>query len=112
MINLHPSLLPLYPGLNTHEKALLNNDAEHGISIHFVSTELDAGPMIAQGIININNDEKIETLIDRIHKIEHKLLPEIISEICKDNIYIKKNKVKFKNINLKGKDIYIKNYEI
>ena len=88
------------------------NYKEHGISIHFVSTELDAGPIIAQGIININNGEKIETLIDRIHKIEHKLLPEIIGEICKDNIYIEQNIVKFKNINLKGKNIYIKNYEV
>ncbi len=112
MINLHPSLLPLYPGLNTHEKALFNNDKEHGISIHFVSTELDAGPIIAQGIININNDEKIETLVDRIHKIEHKLLPKIIGQICEGNIYIEKNIVKFKNINLKDKDIYIKKYEI
>ena len=112
MINLHPSLLPLYPGLNTHEKALSNKDKEHGVSIHFVSTELDAGPIIAKGVININNNEKIETLVDRIHKIEHKLLPEIISEICEGNIYIENNHVKFKNINLKEKDIYIKNYEI
>ena len=47
MINLHPSLLPLYPGLNTHTQALNNKDEYHGISIHFVSAELDAGPLIA-----------------------------------------------------------------
>ena len=45
MINLHPSLLPFYPGLNTHKQVLMNNDKYHGISIHFVSSELDAGPL-------------------------------------------------------------------
>ena len=51
MINLHPSLLPKYPGLHTHEKVLENKDPCHGISIHYVSPELDAGPLIAQGFI-------------------------------------------------------------
>ena len=49
IINLHPSILPLYPGLNTHDRVLQNNDISHGITIHYVSGELDAGPIIAQG---------------------------------------------------------------
>ena len=53
IINLHPSILPLYPGLNTHDRVLQNNDISHGITIHYVSGELDAGPIIAQGLIEV-----------------------------------------------------------
>ena len=77
MINLHPSLLPLYPGLNTHSKVIKNKDNKHGISIHFVSPELDAGPIIAQGSIKVKKNESVEDLQKRIHKIEHILLPEV-----------------------------------
>ncbi len=112
MINLHPSLLPLYPGLDTHNKVLENNDAVHGISIHFVSSELDAGPLIAQGIIKINKNETFESLVYRIHKIEHQLLPQIINEICNKNIYLDEGEVKYNNIDLDNKKIFIKNYEI
>ena len=112
MINLHPSLLPLYPGLNTHEKVLENKDLHHGISIHYVSSELDAGPLIAQGFINISKDETLENMIKRIHKIEHLLLPEIINEICNENIYLDNNEVKYRNINLNNHKLIKKSYEI
>ena len=87
MINLHPSLLPKYPGLDTHKKVIQNGDAIHGISIHYVTPELDAGPIIAQGAIKITHDDNIESIEKRIHMIEHQLLPEIINEICLENIY-------------------------
>jgi len=112
MINLHPSLLPKYPGLNTHEKVLENKDPCHGISIHYVSPELDAGPLIAQGFIEINKDETLENVIKRIHKIEHLLLPEIINEICNENIYLDNNEVKYRNINLHNHKLIKKSYEI
>ena len=107
MINLHPSLLPLYPGLNTHDKVIKNNDCEHGISIHYVSPELDAGPIIAQGRIKVRKNEDIKDLEKRIHQIEHRLLPEIINEICIGNIYLDKKTVKFKNNNITN---YIRNF--
>ena len=88
MINLHPSLLPLYPGLNTHTQALNNKDDYHGISIHFVSAELDAGPLIAQGKILVKADDDLEKLVSKIHKIEHDLLPKVINELCMNNIYL------------------------
>jgi len=97
MINLHPSLLPLYPGLNTHRKVIKNKDSKHGISIHYVSPNLDAGPIIAQGIIKVRENETMEDLKKRIHKIEHILFPEVINEICVGNISLDNNKVKFKN---------------
>ena len=88
MINLHPSLLPLYPGLNTHTQALNNKDEYHGISIHFVSAELDAGPLIAQGKISVKADDDLERLVSKIHKVEHDLLPKVINELCMNNIYL------------------------
>ncbi|MBR39500.1 MAG: phosphoribosylglycinamide formyltransferase [Flavobacteriaceae bacterium] len=88
MINLHPSLLPLYPGLNTHTQALNNKDDYHGISIHFVSAELDAGPLIAQGKIPVKADDDLEKLVSKIHKVEHDLLPKVINELCMNNIYL------------------------
>ena len=88
MINLHPSLLPLYPGLNTHTQALNNKDKYHGISIHFVSSELDAGPLIAQGKVLVKADDDLEKLVSKIHKVEHDLLPKIINELCTNNIYL------------------------
>ncbi len=88
MINLHPSLLPLYPGLNTHTQALNNKDDYHGISIHFVSAELDAGPLIAQGKISVKSDDDLEKLVSKIHKVEHDLLPKVINELCMNNIYL------------------------
>ena len=112
MINLHPSLLPMYPGLHTHEKVLENKDTHHGISIHYVSSELDAGPLIAQGFIDISKDETLENIIKRIHKIEHLLLPEIINEICNENIYLDNNEVKYRNINLHNHKIIKRSYEI
>ena len=112
MINLHPSLLPMYPGLHTHKKVLENKDPYHGISIHYVSSELDAGPLIAQGFIHISKDETLENMIKRIHKIEHLLLPEIINEICNENIYLDNNEVKYRNINLHNHKIIKRSYEI
>ena len=88
MINLHPSLLPLYPGLNTHTQALNNKDKYHGISIHFVSAELDAGPLIAQGKVLVKADDDLEKLVSKIHKVEHDLLPKVINELCLNNIYL------------------------
>ena len=110
MINLHPSLLPMYPGLHTHEKVLENKDPQHGISIHYFSSELDAGPLIAQGFIEISKDETLENIIKRIHKIEHLLLPEIINEICNENIYLDNNEVKYRNINLHNHKIIKRSY--
>ena len=115
MINLHPSLLPLYPGLNTHEQALNNKDKYHGISIHFVSSELDAGPLIAQGKILIKKNESKEKLINRIHKVEHDLLPKVINELCLNNIYLncEINKVIYSSdLDSKMVITYFNNYEI
>jgi len=86
ILNIHPSLLPKYPGLHTHERALNNDDQEHGITIHFVTEELDGGPIIAQGYLVIGDTKDSKSLQQKIHKIEHDLYPKIINEVMSDNI--------------------------
>jgi phosphoribosylglycinamide formyltransferase-1 len=83
MINIHPSLLPKYPGLSTHERALQAGDHEHGVSIHYVTEDLDAGPLIAQESIPILPTDTPETLKARIHELEHKLYPKIVSDFAR-----------------------------
>ena len=75
LVNIHPSLLPKYPGTNTHQRAIDAKDQWHGASIHFVVPEVDAGPIILQGRLKIKPDDNSNSLQQRIHKIEHKLYP-------------------------------------
>ena len=112
IINLHPSLLPLYPGLDTHKNVIANKDKIHGISIHYVSAELDAGPLIAQGFINVKEGDNLDELIARIHKIEHLLLPEVVAEICNENINLDDGKVNYKNIHHMFDGILHKHYDL
>jgi phosphoribosylglycinamide formyltransferase-1 len=104
MINIHPSLLPKYPGLNTHEQVIANNDDEHGVTIHSVSEELDGGPIIAQSKISVYKDQKLDDLIERIHEIEHKIFPKVISMIASKEIKIEDVAT--------GKKVIYENYEI
>jgi len=75
LVNIHPSLLPKYPGVDTHQRAIDAGEQWHGASIHFVVPEVDAGPVILQGRLAINDDDTPESLQQRIHKVEHKLYP-------------------------------------
>ena len=111
IINIHPSLLPKYPGLNTHQQVIDNKDMTHGITIHYVSSQLDGGPIIAQGEIMTSEDDDIDNLIERIHRLEHELYPEIIKYICDNQINIYLNEVIFKNLSLENTHIY-KKYDI
>jgi phosphoribosylglycinamide formyltransferase-1 len=111
IINIHPSLLPKYPGLNTHTKVIENKDIYHGISIHYVSSELDAGPIIAQGKIDVKVNESLERLEDRIHKLEHIIYPKIIDLICKNEIYLENDSVRYLH-NTGSKEYICNTYEI
>ncbi len=81
IINIHPSLLPAFPGLNTHRNALLAGVKVHGITIHFVTSELDAGPIIAQKSIEILENDTEVSLKKRIQKIEHEIYPKVIKQL-------------------------------
>jgi len=83
MINIHPSLLPKYKGLNTHERVLESGDEEHGLTIHYVTTELDSGPILKQVKIKINKGDTKEVLAARILQLEHIAYPEVIQCIAK-----------------------------
>jgi phosphoribosylglycinamide formyltransferase-1 len=78
MINLHPSLLPKYPGLDTHARVLAAGDREHGASVHFVTGDLDSGPVIAQETIPIEAGDTPESLRRKVQQIEHRILPAAI----------------------------------
>ncbi|PSW53997.1 phosphoribosylglycinamide formyltransferase [Photobacterium leiognathi] len=75
MLNIHPSLLPKYPGLNTHQRAIDAGDTEHGTSVHFVTEELDGGPVILQAKVPIFADDTVEEVTARVQKQEHAIYP-------------------------------------
>jgi len=78
MLNIHPSLLPKYPGLNTHQRALDAGDAEAGCTVHEVTAELDAGPILGQARVPVLPDDTAETLADRVLAQEHRLYPAVL----------------------------------
>ncbi len=82
IINIHPSLLPKYKGLHTHRQVLENGDKEHGTSVHFVTAELDGGPIIAQRRIDVEADDTEQTLVEKIQQQEHQLYPQVVSWFC------------------------------
>jgi phosphoribosylglycinamide formyltransferase-1 len=75
LINIHPSLLPLFPGLQTHKQALAAGVRVHGATVHFVSPDIDSGPIIAQAVIGVRPDDDEDTLATRVLAQEHLLLP-------------------------------------
>ncbi len=78
MLNIHPSLLPRHRGLNTHSRCLEAGDAEHGASVHFVTPELDAGPIILQARVPVSPDDSPEDLASRVLEQEHRIYPRAI----------------------------------
>lgn len=78
ILNIHPSLLPLYRGLHTHRRALQAGDDCHGVSVHFVTQELDGGPVIVQARIAVRPGDTEETLSARVQRQEHRIYPEAI----------------------------------
>ncbi|MFI8416538.1 phosphoribosylglycinamide formyltransferase [Serratia sp. NPDC078593] len=79
LLNIHPSLLPKYPGLHTHRQAIDNGDTEHGTSVHFVTEQLDGGPVILQAKVPIFPDDEEEDVIERVQTQEHTLYPLVVS---------------------------------
>lgn len=82
MLNIHPSLLPYYKGVNTHQRVLNTGDRFHGCTVHFVTAELDAGQSIAQSAIEVRLNDTVETLAHRVHKLEHFIYPQVAEWLC------------------------------
>ena len=82
MINIHPALMPRHPGLHTHERALEAGDSEHGASVHFVTEEVDGGPVIVEAELSVAPDESVETLGARVLSLEHCIYPTAVQWIA------------------------------
>ena len=79
MLNIHPSLLPLYPGLDTHARAIAAGDAQAGCTVHVVIDDVDAGPILGQARVPVLADDTPERLAERVKTVEHRLYPETLS---------------------------------
>lgn len=87
MFNIHPSLLPKYPGLNTHQRALEAGETHHGLSIHFVTAELDGGPVVLQASLVINSDDTANSLQQKVHQLEHQAYPLAVNLFAQQRLY-------------------------
>ncbi len=93
LINIHPSLLPKYKGLHTHQRALEAGDSEHGCSVHLVNAELDGGPVLAQMVVPVLSTDNPETLAQRVHQAEHLIYPEVISWFTNQRLQLKQGQL-------------------
>ncbi len=75
LLNIHPSLLPRYKGMHTHQRALNAGDSEHGCTVHFVTEELDGGPLVVQAVVPVESGDSAQTLAQRVHTQEHRIYP-------------------------------------
>ena len=88
LLNIHPSLLPRHKGLDTHQRALDAGDSRHGCSIHFVTAELDGGPVVAQAPFAVEADDTADTLAQKVHQREHRLYPLVLSWRAQNRLYL------------------------
>jgi phosphoribosylglycinamide formyltransferase-1 len=88
LLNIHPSLLPKYKGLHTHQRALEAGDREHGCSVHFVTEELDGGPLVVQAVIPVQSDDSPESLAQRVHTQEHLIYPLAVTWFAEGRLHL------------------------
>ena len=86
MINIHPSLLPHYKGMHTHQRVLNTGDVLHGCTVHYVTAELDAGQALAQAVLKVNLNDTVDSLSNRVHALEHIIYPQVAEWICNGTI--------------------------
>ena len=97
MINIHPSLLPKYQGLHTHQRAIDAKDTQAGVTVHFVTAELDGGPNIMQAAVDITSDDNAQTLAKKVLIQEHIIFPKVIHWFCQQRIKLQHNQVYLDN---------------
>lgn len=86
LLNIHPSLLPKYQGLNTHQRAIDAGDSVHGCSVHFVTAELDGGPVILQAKVPVFPEDDAAAVAARVHEQEHRVYPLVVRWFCQDRL--------------------------
>ena len=97
LLNIHPSLLPMFPGLKTHQRALEEGVKIHGCTVHFVTADLDHGPIVVQAAVPVRADDTPETLAARVLRQEHRIYPQAVRWFAEGRLEIKLGRV-----NLKG----------
>jgi len=93
MLNIHPSLLPDYRGLHTHRRVLEAGETYHGTTVHFVTEELDGGPLIAQSRLRIGADDDEQSLVRRVLAMEHRMYPQVIGWIAQGRLRLDEGQV-------------------
>jgi len=88
LLNIHPSLLPEFTGLNTHQRALDAGVKQHGVSVHYVNNELDGGPLVLQAVIDVQDTDTAESLQQRVHQQEHIIYPMVIEWVAQGRLKI------------------------
>jgi len=112
MLNIHPSLLPKFRGLHTHQRALDEHETIHGVSIHFVTEELDGGPLIAQAIVPVKAGDDADKLGSRVLKREHRLYPMAIKWFAEGRLKLTAEQLMLDGNALDGPVIFKPNQEI
>ncbi len=97
MLNIHPSLLPEFRGLNTHQRALDAGVKQHGVSVHYVSNELDGGPLVLQAVIDVIPDDNVDSLQQRVHQQEHIIYPMAIAWVAEGRLKVENQQVYLDN---------------
>jgi len=97
MMNIHPSLLPAFPGLDTHARALAAGVKVHGCTVHFVTAELDHGPIIGQGALRVRPEDDAATLAARVLKLEHALYPRAVRWFMEERLAVSDGVVRVRN---------------
>ena len=97
LLNIHPSLLPMFPGLKTHQRALEEGVKIHGCTVHFVTADLDHGPIVIQAAVPVRADDTPDTLAARVLRQEHRIYPQAVRWFAEGRLEIKRGRV-----NLKG----------
>ena len=91
ILNIHPSLLPKYKGLNTHERAIRAGDKKHGCTVHYVNADIDGGEILGQSVVEVAKTDSITTLAAKVLKKEHTLYPKIVQKLIDGNKYFLTN---------------------
>ena len=97
MLNIHPSLLPMYPGVHTHRQALADGVKIHGCTVHFVTANVDQGPIVAQSAVPVREDDDEASLAARVLEVEHKILVEAVRWFCDERLVIDGRRVHVKD---------------
>lgn len=97
LLNIHPSLLPMFPGLKTHERALAEGLKIHGCTVHFVTADLDHGPIVIQAAVPVRADDTVDTLAARVLRQEHRIYPRAVRWFAEGRLEIRDGRVNLKD---------------